>query len=129
MLLFLSLASFGACAWLSYVIWLRPVLRMRPSLLSLYRRSDSFWAALKAKFLFIKTQIAAGLLKAAGALLAIREALMPVAGTVDWAPITERIPSWTLPLIAFSFGAALLWLRNATSREQSMVTTVKADNV
>jgi hypothetical protein len=128
MLLFLSLASFGASAWVAYAIWLRPVLRQRPSLRHLYAHSDSLWAAIRQKFLFIKTQIAAALLKIAGALLAIREALLPVADTVDWGPLTERIPTWTLPLIAFGFGVILLWLRNATAKEQLATAVVKADS-
>ena len=125
MLLFLSLSLFTASGWIAYVLWLRPVLRQRPSLKYLYAHSDSFWAAVKSKFLFIKTQVAAALLKVASVLIAIHDFLVPVATGIDWTPATQKIPDWIWPFLLFGIGATLLWLRNATSREQALVSQVR----
>ena len=34
----------------TYVFWIRPALKARPSFAEFYAREDSFWAALSAKF-------------------------------------------------------------------------------
>jgi len=128
MLLFLSLAFFGTGFLVSYWLWLRPMLRSRPSLARFNAQSDTFWSAVRAKFLFIKTQIAAACLMIGGFLIAIHDFLIPLALNVDWSPVAASVPAWAWPVGLFALGALFAWLRNATVREQSLVTPVQADH-
>lgn len=113
----------------AFFVWLRSLLRQRPPMAEFRARGNSFWRSLWAKLTFIKTKLLAGLLMIASAIVAVHDFLLPIFITIDWSPLTGRVPSWAWPIISFTVLALFYWLRTITARETNqIVAAVEAGN-
>lgn len=108
--LFLTVALFAA-----YWFLIRPLLKARPGFSDFYDKTESWWAALRMKLSSIKTKLLATSLIIANGFISLHDFLLPAMTGVDWTPLTQRVPSWALPLIAMVVGALFLWLRKITA--------------
>jgi hypothetical protein len=102
-----------------YCFWVRPVLRLRPSLRELYARSDSFVEAVRLKFAGLKQKLVSVAVVAASLVVTIYDFLVPIVGSVDVTTITDKVPGWAWPLVMIVLTAVLQWLRNLADRRQA----------
>lgn len=112
-----------------FFVWLRGLLRKRPSIAEFRARGNSLLRAIWAKLAFIKTKLLAGGLMIATAAVAAYDFLAPIALGIDWTPITGKLPSWAWPIISFVVLSLFYWLRTITARETNeMVALVEVGN-
>lgn len=89
-----------------YVIWIRPILKARPSLAEFYDQEASYFAALRLKLAGLKQKIAGALIIGAGVAVECHDQIAPMLGGVDFTPITSRVPATVWPFV--TIGAVLL---------------------
>jgi hypothetical protein len=102
-----------------YWFWVRPILRLRPSLKEVYARSDSFFEAVRLKFVGIKQKLASAVVVAASVVITMYDFLAPIVGSVDVTTITDKVPGWAWPLVMIALTALFQWLRNLADRRNA----------
>ena len=124
---FLSVMFFVIGFAFCYSLWLRPLLRSRPSLKDFYARSDSIWKTIWLKVAFLKTKLLAGFLMMASGLIGAYDFIMPhlltisTTAGIDWEPLTSKVPSYAWPIVSFCMAGLFYWLRNVTAKEHEQV--------
>lgn len=111
----------------AFFVWLRSLLRKRPSIAEFRARGNSLWRAVLAKLTFLKTKLLAGFLMAASAIVGLYDALVPIALGVDWQPLTSKVPAWIWPIVSFAVLALFYWLRTITANETNRMLAAVQD--
>jgi hypothetical protein len=101
-----------------YWFWVRPILRLRPSLKDFYARSDSFLEAVRLKFAGIKQKLASAAVVAASIAVTMYDVLAPIVSQVDVGGLTGSVPGWAWPLVMIAITALFQWLRNLADRRR-----------
>ncbi len=103
---------------LTYLFWIRPVLKTRPSFAEFYAREDSFWAALSAKFGGLKQKLTTAFVMIAGFVVSAYDFLAPIFAQsgVDVTTITSKIPPQAWPLIGMALIALVQYFRNIADK-------------
>src|SRR5450759_4364887 len=78
----------------TYLFWIRPVLKTKPSFATYYAREDSVWTALNVKFAGLKQKMTTALVMIAGFVVSAYDLIAPLAAQsgVDVTKLTERVP-------------------------------------
>lgn len=101
-----------------YAFVLRPVLKERPELASVYAKADAWeagaWERFKLRLRGFKTLAFARFLQIAGILLGAHDTLAAMFGGLDMTPLTNRalgfIPDDLRPFVLMSILAAIGWI-------------------
>ena len=102
-----------------YWFWVRPILRLRPSLHEFYAEADTFWEAVRLKFAGIKQKLASAAVVAASIAVTMYDLLAPIVSQVDVGGLTGTVPSWAWPLVMIAVTALFQWLRNLGDRRNA----------
>lgn len=104
-LLFAALAAI-------YAFWIRPILQLRPGFRELYKKEESFFAALREKLKGIKQKLSTAVVIIASAAVSGYDFFAPIVSGVDVSGLTSVVPSWAWPLILIVASALFQFLRN-----------------
>src|SRR5438105_1805909 len=99
MTMLVQIGFFAAALALSYLYWIRPVLRSLPRFAALYARTDSFWMALRLRFAGIKGRLVTAASMAAAAIIAMHDFVLANTIDIDWTPVRDLLPAWAWPFI------------------------------
>lgn len=105
----------------SYLVWVRPLLKKNPKLTALFAAEDNYRAAWCAKFAGIKQRLLHAFLMLATAVVYMHDKIAPQLTGVDVTPIMTKIeayvPSWGWPLIMIGVISLLDYFRKIADRE------------
>lgn len=105
-----------------YGFILRPLLKQQPALSVAFAAEASLWDKLQAKITGWRTKIAGRLLAIAGVLVGLYDQVLPLIAGQDWAPVTDKLPSWALPIGMLFLSWLFLWLRRVTENPPQVIT-------
>lgn len=107
----------------TYVFWVRPILKTRPSLAEYYAREDSLWAALSMKVSGLKQKLTTAIVMIAGFVVSAYDFLAPLVASsgVDITTITSKIPPQAWPLIGMALIALVQYFRNLGDKRTAAV--------
>lgn len=109
-----------------YAFWIRSILRSRPALRELYRREESFFAALREKLKGIKQKLSTAAVVSASAAVSGYDFFAPIVGGVDVSGLTSHVPSWAWPLILILVAALFQFLRNLADTRNAEQDALRA---
>lgn len=107
---------FALCAGTAYWFWIRPILKMRPSLATFYDREASFFEALRLKFAGLKQKLTTAFVTVAGSAVLLHDQIAPLISGIDTTKYAEMVPAWAWPLIPIAITLFVQWLRNLSDK-------------
>lgn len=120
MLLFI--ASLVLSAIVTYIFWIRPILRENPKLKHLYDREEEYFPAIKAKFAGIKGKLTVALTFIAASSIELYDWASPMLSGIDTTGISDKIPGWAWPLISFALVALMNYFRKLADKRKGEET-------
>lgn len=111
----------------TYVFWIRPILKTRPSLMQYYEREESLWAALSLKVSGLKQKLTTAVVMISGFVVSAYDFLAPLFAQsgVDVTTITSKIPAQAWPLIGMALIALVQYFRNLGDKRAAADTDAK----
>ena len=107
---------------LIYILIIRPWLKTLPALAPRFAAEAGFFEKTQARLTGWKTKIAARLTLIGGVLVGMYDHLIPYVTGQNWAPITAKLPDWSLPVGMMFIALLFDWLRSATANPPTVIT-------
>lgn len=107
---------------LVYVFIVRPLLKEQPILSEAFKAEASFVDKVRAKITGWRTRIVSRAILIAGVLVEFYDQVTPLVMGQDWTPITEKIPSWTMPIGMLAVSLLIMKLKTMTKNAPQVVT-------
>jgi hypothetical protein len=130
MLTWLLIALIVFTLIVTYLFWIRPILKTKPSFATYYAREGSVWAALDIKFSGLKQKATTALVLVIGFVVSAYDAIVSFAAQAgfDWGHITtlsSKVPSWAWPLIGMALIKLVQYFRDLQDKRTAEVLVAK----
>lgn len=111
----------------TYLFWIRPVLKEKPSLSEYYDREGTLFAALNVKFAGIKQKATTAIVMIAGFVVSAYDFLAPLVAQsgVDVTTLSSKVPPTLWPIIGMALIALVQWFRNLSDKRTEEVLESK----
>lgn len=105
----------------TYVFWIRPILKTRPTFAEFYAREASIWTALQLKFGGIKQKMTTAFVMVSGFVVSAYDFLAPLFAQsgVDVSTITSKIPPQAWPIIGMVLIGLVQYFRNLSDKRDA----------
>lgn len=103
---------------LAYVFWIRPILRLNEHFAVLLDQEDSFWTAVREKFIGIKGKLTFAFSAIAAVVVEMHDFIVPLAqeSGADVQTLLPKVPGWVWPFITMALLALLQWFRHLSEK-------------
>ncbi len=127
MLTWLLVALIAFTLIVTYLFWIRPVLKTRPPFAAYYAEEGTLWAAFSAKFGGLKQKLTTALVMIAGFVVSAYDIIVPLAAQsgVDVTKLTERVPPQMWPVIGMVLIGLVQYFRNLGDKRTAAVLVAK----
>jgi hypothetical protein len=111
----------------TYLFWIRPVLKTKPSFAAYYAQEDSVWGAFSAKFGGLKQKLTTAFVMMAGFVVTSYDIIAPLAAQsgVDVTKLTTRVPPQAWPIIGMVLIGLLQYFRYLGDKRTTEVLVAK----
>lgn len=116
---FLMLGLLAITGVVTYVAWVRPLLKKVPSFRDFYVEEGNIFTALRLKFAGLKQKVTTAFIIAAGTAVTMYDYLAPYLYGVDFGHVTNKVPSWAWPIILMIITGLLGWFRKLSGDRES----------
>lgn len=111
---------------LVYIFLVRPVLVNSVALSPAFKAEASYFTQLRTKMVGWKTKLASRVVMLSGALVGLYDTAAPIVAGQDWTPITQKLPSWSIPVGLVVIGFLFSYLRKVTENPPQVITAPDA---
>ena len=104
----------------TYLFWIRPILKTKPSLMTYYAQERSIWSALYLKFDGFKQKLTTAIVGMAAFVVSTYDFLAPlfVQSGIDVTTISSHVPQKAWPIISFALIALVQYFRNLADKKE-----------
>lgn len=116
---FVFWALVAATVVATYVFWVRPLLRTRPTFKEFYDNEEGFFASIALKFAGLKQKLLTAVIVAVSAFVTAYDTVAPFLSGVQVQNLTDKIPQGWWPVILGMSALVLLWFRKLAEKRDN----------